>query len=358
MVTLSSRNGRHGNVVIVNVKKDAAAAPRAATLHQVAQAAGVSLITASRALAKPDKVAAATLQRVREAAAALGYVPNLMAGGLKAQRSRTVAALVPVISVPQFLPTVQALTETLDAAGYQLVLGQTGYDRSREHALLQTLIGRRVDGIVVAGLLGATADAEGIRRLGIPVVETWDLGPQPLDMLVGFSHAQAGAAVARFFLARRWRRLGLVSADDERARQRVQGFCEAAGADLPVAWVPAPATVASGRAGLAELLAREPRLRAVHCSSDLVAMGVLTEARARGLRVPQDLAVCGFGDADFSVALEPALSTVHIAAAEIGRQAAQMILQRCQGQAVAQPVVDVGFEIVERASTAIKPRSP
>lgn len=358
MVTLSSRNGRHGNVVIVNVKKDAAAAPRAATLHQVAQAAGVSLITASRALAKPDKVAAATLQRVREAAAALGYVPNLMAGGLKAQRSRTVAALVPVISVPQFLPTVQALTETLDAAGYQLVLGQTGYDRSREHALLQTLIGRRVDGIVVAGLLGATADAEGIRRLGIPVVETWDLGPQPLDMLVGFSHAQAGAAVARFFLARRWRRLGLVSADDERARQRVQGFCEAAGADLPVAWVPAPATVASGRAGLAELLRREPRLRAVHCSSDLVALGVLNEARARGLRVPQDLAVCGFGDADFSAALEPALSSVRIAAAEIGRRAATMILQRCAGQAVVPAVVDVGFEIVERASTAASPRRP
>ena len=342
----------------MNVKKDALAAPRAATLHQVAQAAGVSLITASRALAKPDKVAAATLQRVREAAAALGYVPNLMAGGLKAQRSRTVALLVPAISVPQFLPTVQALTETLDAGGYQLILGQTGYDRGRERALLQAMIGRRVDGIVVTGLLSPQADAEGIRRLGIPVVETWDSTPRPLDMLVGFSHAQAGAAVARFFLARRWRRLGLVSADDERARQRLQGFCEAAGADLPVAWVPAPATVASGRAGLAELLAREPRLRAVHCSSDLVAMGVLTEARARGLRVPQDLAVCGFGDADFSAALEPALSTVHIAAAEIGRQAAQMILQRCQGQAVAQPVVDVGFEIVERASTAIKPRSP
>jgi LacI family gluconate utilization system Gnt-I transcriptional repressor len=110
--------------------------PRAATLHDVARAAGVSTITASRALSQPQRVAAATLERVREAVARTGYLPNLLAGGLKSRRSMTVGALVPVISVPQFLPTVQTLTDRLAAAGYQLILGQTGYDRAREAALL------------------------------------------------------------------------------------------------------------------------------------------------------------------------------------------------------------------------------
>ena len=326
--------------------------PRSVTLHDVAREAGVSLITASRALSNPDKVSEATIERVRAAAEATGYVPNMLAGGLKSQRSLTVAALVPVISVPQFLPTVQALTEELDAAGYQLILGQTGYDRAREPALLQTMVGRRVDGIVVAGLLAADAAVERLRRLGIPVVETWDLTQRPVDMLVGFSHMKVGSTVAGYFLAKGWRRLGIATADDERARQRMEGFQSAAGSDVTTAVVKAPGTVRAGRQALADLLSRDPALRAVYCSSDVMAHGVLTEARARGLRVPQDLAVCGFGDADFAAWLEPALSTVHIAGADIGRKAAQMILQRCHGQAVEPRVLDVGFEIVERASTA------
>lgn len=322
------------------------------TLHDVAREAGVSLITASRALSNPDVVSEATIQKVRAAVEATGYVPNRLAGGLKSRRSMTVAALVPVISVPQFLPTVQALTVALDAAGYQLILGQTGYDRAREPALLETMVGRRVDGIVVAGLLDANAAVERLRRLGIPVVETWDLTQRPVDMVVGFSHLKVGGAVAGYFLAKGWRRLGIATADDERARQRMEGFQSAAGGHVATAIVKAPGTLRAGRQTLSDLLDREPGLRAVFCSSDLMAQGVLTEARARGLRVPEDLAVCGFGDADFAAWLEPALSTVRVDGANIGRQAAQMILQRCQGEAVDARILDVGFEIVERASTA------
>src|SRR4029453_8043289 len=125
-----------------------------------------------------------------QAVEATGYVPNLLAGGLKSRRSLAIGALVPVISVPQFLPTVQTLTEELDRAGYQLILGQPGYEHAREAALLDTMGGRRVDGIVVAGLLQSGPAPERLRKLGIPVVETWDLSDRPLDMLVGFSHVK------------------------------------------------------------------------------------------------------------------------------------------------------------------------
>ena len=327
------------------------AALKPPTLHDVAREAGVSLITASRALSNPGVVSGKTLERVRDAVARTGYIPNLLAGGLKSKRSMTIAGLVPIISVPQFLPTIRTLTETLDAAGYQLILGQSGYDYSREERLIDTMLARRPDGIVVAGLVRSEQTRERLRRLAIPVIETWDLSDRPIDVVVGFSHLKVGSAVAGYFLSRGWERVAVATGDDQRAMQRLEGFRAAFGRDVPVAKVPAPSNLAVGRRALAELLEREPKLQAISCSSDGLAQGVLVEAASRGLRVPEDLAVCGFGDADFAAHLLPSLTTVHVDGAEIGRRAAQLMLERCSGNAIEQPVVDLGFRIVERQST-------
>jgi LacI family transcriptional regulator, gluconate utilization system Gnt-I transcriptional repressor len=182
-------------------------------------------------------------------------------------------------------------------------------------------------------------------------VETWDLGERPVDMMVGISHVAVGRAVAAFFRARGFERIGIATGDDQRALQRRDGFLAVAGEHVPVATVPAPSNLALGRRALVELLRQDAKLQAVYCSSDGLAQGVLVEAAARGLRVPQDLAICGFGDADFAAHLHPSLTTVRVDGAQIGRLAAQMILDRCNGKAVAQRVVDVGFHIVERDST-------
>ncbi|ARN19365.1 LacI family DNA-binding transcriptional regulator [Piscinibacter gummiphilus] len=321
------------------------------TLADVARVAGVSPITASRALANPGLVSEKTIARVREAVEATGYIPNMLAGGLKSTRSMTVACLVPAISVAQFLPTVQALTDALAAAGYQLVLGQTGYDHAREDALIDTMVARRPDGIVVAGLVHSTAARQKLHRLGIPLVETWDLTEQPIDMLVGFSHQQVGAAVAAFFRRKGWERVGIATGDDHRASLRRQGFTGAWGREVPVAVGPAPSNMALGRQALSRLIEQEPRLQAVYCSSDQLAQGVVTEALSRGLRVPEDLAVCGFGDAAFASQMEPSLTTVQVDGAAIGERAAALIIGRCKGEDVGESVTDVGFRIVERAST-------
>lgn len=326
----------------------------AVTLHDVAKLAGVAPITASRALNTPAQVSPEVLRKVADAVARTGYVRNVMAGGLASTRSRLVAAVVPTIAGPVFLQTVQSLTEALAEHGYQLMLGQSGYTESREDALLEAIIGRRPDGIVLTGILHST---EGRRRLlaaGIPVVETWDLTPTPLDMLVGFSHAEVGRAVVDFLRARGRRRLAVVAGDDERSRRRHQAFCDAARAaglpEVPLIYVPAPTTLGSGRRALAELLAGTPGIDAVFCSSDLLALGVMIEAQARGVAVPQQLAVVGFGDLEFAADLHPALSTVRIDSAAIGRQAAHFIVERAEGRAVPERVVDIGFSIVERAS--------
>ncbi len=326
--------------------------PRSPTLHDVAREAGVSLMTASRALGNPALVAEKTLSRVLAAVETTGYIPNRLAGGLKSQRSMTVAGLVPVISVPQFLPTIRTLTEALDEQGYQLILGQTGYDHSREDKLVDAMISRRPDAVVSAGLIHSPHARAQLRRLGIPVVETWDLGAEPVDMAVGFSHEAVGTAVAAFFREKGYRHVAVATADDERAQQRRDGFLRAWGGDVPVATVLAPSSLALGRQALADLLARKRRVQAVMCSSDGLAQGVLVEAAMRGLRVPHDIAVCGFGDADFAAHLVPSLTTVQVQGDQIGRVAAQLLLARCNGQAVPQQRVDLGFRIVERDSTS------
>jgi len=325
------------------------------TLHDVAKLAGVAPITASRAVNTPEQVSDAVRQKVADAIARTGYVPNFLAGGLASHRSRLVAAVVPTISGPVFLQTIQSLTQALAERGYQLMLGQSGYSSEREDALLGAIIGRRPDGIVLTGILHS---AEGRRRLlaaGIPVVETWDLTPTPIDMLVGFSHEDVGRRVAAFLHGKGRRRLAVVSGSDERAKRRQVSFQAAAGAlgldEVQAVVVPAPTTLRSGRAALAELMQGGEGPDAVFCSSDLLALGVMTEASAAGVDVPGRLAIVGFGDLEFAADLHPALTTVRIDGGAIGRQASQFIVDRAEGRMVEQRVVDIGFSIVERGTT-------
>ena len=324
------------------------------TLSDVSRLAGVSAITVSRALNAPALVSAETREKVRLAVERTGYVPNLLAGGLASNRSRLVAALVPTIAGPVFLETVQALTEELARAGYQLMLGQSGYHHSREDALIDAIVGRRPDGIVLTGIMRSPEGRRRLQACGIPVVETWDITPTPVDMLVGFSHEKVGQAVARYLHGKGYRRPAVVTGDDQRAQLRRDSFTTTMHGlgvpEVPVQVVPAPTTLGSGRAALAALRRSHPDTDVLVCSSDALAHGVIIEAQARGLRVPQDVAVMGFGDLAFARYAHPAISTVHIDGVSIGQQAARFIIDRAEGRTAGPRSVDIGFSLIGRDS--------
>ncbi len=329
----------------------------AITLRDVAKLAGVAPITASRAINTPAQVSADVRRKVDEAVARTGYVPNRMAGGLASARSRLIAAVVPSTVVSVFNETIEALNATLFDAGYQLMLGQSSYSPEREEQLLEAIIGRRPDGIFLTGILPPGKGRTRLLASGIPVVETWDLTPTPIDMLIGFSHAAIGDAVARFLLGKGHRRLALVRAEDDRAGRRAQAFqaavAQAGAAPVIDINVGAVRTLRSGRDAMGRLLdqaAASGGVDAVFCSSDLLALGVMTEARARGLAVPGDIAIVGFGDVPFVSDMVPALTTVRINGAEIGERAARCLMARAEGQTVEPRTVDVGFSIIERDS--------
>ncbi|MFF7395640.1 LacI family DNA-binding transcriptional regulator [Achromobacter sp. NPDC008082] len=328
-------------------------------MSDVAREAGVSLVTVSRALNTPEKVSRDTLAAVRRAIDLLGYVPNLMAGSLASNRSRIVAAIVPTISNLVFAETIEALTQTLAKDGYQLLLGQSGYSKQAEASLVDTFLGRRVDGLVLTGFSQPKALRLKLQRANVPVVQTWGLpGPGQttlIDMAVGFSNVGAGRAAARHLLARGHRALAFIGADEARSRQRLQGYrAEVLAAGLPdveAAFVPPPVQVDAAGPCLDRMLERRPDITAVFCNNDLLAAGLLFACQRHGLRVPDRLAIMGFGDLPISRAACPALSTVRIRRAEMGEQAGKMLLARLSSVALEATSADLGFEIIERSST-------
>lgn len=328
------------------------------TLADVAELAGVSKITASRALSNPSVVSPELRARVQAAVERIGYIPNLVAGGLKSRRSKLIACIVPNIATGSaFLVAVRTMSEAFAASGFQVMLGERGYSEEQERTLLEAVLARRPDGVVVTGILRSEAVRQQLKRAGIPVVETWDMTDRPVDLLVGFSHEAVGAASARYLYAQGRRAPALIRAREPRGVQRAEGFIAEAKrlgmgsrGGLPEITVDAPTRMKQGREGLRKLLDEHSGIDAVYCASDVVALGVLTEAQARKVQVPERLAVFGFGDLDFAAETEPSLTTVHVDSEAIGREAAAMVMTRISGRRVARRVMDVGFKVVQRRS--------
>ena len=327
--------------------------PKGLRITDVAAQAGVSPITVSRVFNNPGSVAPETLERVRQVVQKLGYVPNRLAGGLSSARSRLIAAIVPTIAHSLFSETIQVFSETMSRAGYEVLLALSGYSDTNEESLLDTVLSRRPEGVLLTGVAHTDSLRERLRNVGIPVVETWDMTETPIDMLVGFSHYQIGAAVAERFLSRGVKQPALISASDVRALARRAGFrdrlAKARVTDVAEVIVAPPSSVATGKAALPQLLELAPHVDAVFCGSDLLAIGALGAAKRLGLQVPAQLAICGFGDLDFATETTPQLTTVRVDGTRIGVSAARFLLDRLNG-VHERAFVDVGFSIVERES--------
>jgi LacI family transcriptional regulator, gluconate utilization system Gnt-I transcriptional repressor len=329
--------------------------PKSITLKDVARLAGLSPITVSRALHNPKLVKPDTIARVKEAAAAMGYIPNMLAGSLTTKRSQLIAAIVPQLSNSMFAETVQGLNDELSAHGYQLLLSVSNYSHQKEEDLLTAILSRQPDGIVLTGVQHHPSVRKKLLATGVPVVEAWDLTPSPIDIAIGFSQERVGEKVAQYLLNKGYKRFASICARDERANRRrlaLEAELRQHGV-VPVAThMATPPTVLNlGREGLRAILAEGHDPDVVVCSSDVLAQGALIEAQAQGIAVPERLGIMGFGDFDFAAYTHPPISSVHVDKRAIGMQAARALIAKIEGRAPAGNVVDVGFQLVERATT-------
>lgn len=327
---------------------------RGVTMETVGRIAGVSQVTVSRALSDSSKVSPATLAKIHEAIAQTGFVPNALAGALASSKSMLISALVPSITNIVYSSMVKAFSDEMRRAGYEILLSETGFSAEEEEKLISAHLSRRPDAMLLTGIHHSAQARRMLLAAEIPVVEVWDITDSPIDLCVGFNHAETGRAAAEFARRKGYPQAGVVSAGDERARRRSEVFVRewerSGGAPVLKMLFDAPASLANGRAALRGLLAQGFTQGVVHCSSDLLAHGVLIEAQAQGLDVPGQVAVIGFADQPFAAAVEPAITTVRVDLAAFGRAAAQAMLARLGGDRSGPAVIDLGFEIVQRGS--------
>lgn len=335
-----------------------------AKLSDVARGAGVSLATASRALAEPGLVRADTRRRVEEVAAMLGYVPHGAARALATRRSRTVGAAFPPVDNPIFAAATRGLADELAAAGHTLLLATHDYDPAEELAVTRTLIERGVDGLV---LVGMDHDPELFRLLGqsfIPYEITWSLDRSGFHQCVGMDHRHASVLIVRHLLDLGHREFAVIAgrtASNDRARERLAGVREALAARAielaPERVVEAEYTLPRAREAFNELLERAPGFTALVCANDVLAIGALNECARRGIRVPQEISIVGFDDIDMAAGVWPALTTIHVPAAEIGRRAGARLLARLAGRSVPR-MEEFEVRLIVRGSSGPAPAPP
>ena len=327
------------------------------TLSDVAQAAGVSPITVSRALRGERAVAPDLVERVQAAARSLGYVPDPAARALASQRSAHVTVLIPMLSNALFVDVFEAVQRSLRPAGYQTLMGVTHYNLEEEELLLREQLLQRPAGLLVTGLERTDAARALIAQSGVPCVHLMELTCAAGVYSVGFSQREAGAAMTAHLLAQGRRRIAFAAAQlDARTLQRLEGWRRELGAaglhDAALEWLnPAPSSMALGAQMFAQIMREQPDVDAVFFCNDDLAQGALLAALRLGLAVPQRVAVAGFNDLTGSDQMLPPLTTVRTPRAEIGTAAARMLLALMNGEPVASPCVDLGYELVVRASS-------
>lgn len=340
---------------------------RRPTIGDVSRLAGVSRMTVSRVVRDLDIVQQDTRDRVRKAIADLGYVPDLAAGSLTTRRTGFIALMLPTLTNANFSAVAHGLTDALRPADYHLLIAYNDYSLAEEERQLRNLLARRPEAIVLTGAVHSRAASRLLLAAQIPIVEIADLPRQPIEHAVGFSNYSVGRVAARHLLDQGFDHIGAVAGSidgeyvDHRGEERMRGFedeLRVAGRStaLVLRQGMAPVSFDHGAASIRTLFEREPRLDAVFAVSDLSAVGVVMECQRRGVKVPDDLSVMGFGDFEIGREINPPLTTIHVDFRALGQRTGQMIADVLAGETPSPPqLIDVGLAIVERASVRPSP---
>ena len=201
--------------------------PGAARMRDVAEAAQVSTMTVSRALTPPTKVSPEVRARVAEAVRMVGYVPNKLAGSLSSNRSKVIGLVVPSIVNSLFAATIQGISDVLRRHDHQLMIADSGYSLAAEETAICAFLEQRVAGLILHDTTHTPNAVLMIRASGVPVVENGTLTPDPLDMVVSYSNADAARAMTLHLVRLGYRRIGFVSlhaAANARSRDRQRGY--------------------------------------------------------------------------------------------------------------------------------------
>lgn len=327
------------------------------TLEAVAARAGVGRGTVSRVINGSPNVSDKAREAVRQAIEELGYVPNRAARALVTRRTDTVALVVSeselrVFDEPYFAGTIRGIGSALSETGLQLILAMA--QSPEEHERLEHyLTGQHVDGVLLLSLHGADPLPGRLEAMGVPtVLGGRPVGLSPYSYVDMDNRAGARQAVKHLLSLGRGAIATIAGPQDMGVGvDRLAGYRDALlPSGLPEIVAYGDFSEESGASAMAELLERHPALDAVFTASDLMAVGAMRVLKGAGRAIPQDVAVVGFEDSKAAMHTDPPLTTVHQPTEAMGRQMAQLLVARINGEELRQPVVILDTHLVLRQS--------
>lgn len=329
------------------------------TLDDVARVARVSTATVSRCINDPKMVSKPTRERVDAAIKSLGYTPNFAARFMAAKRTFTIGAIIPTMENAIFARGLQAFQEELHNRGYTLLVSSSAYESEVEEEQIRTLVARGADGLLLIGHDRDPTIYDYLERQRVPVLVAWTYDKTARAPSIGFDNRAAMRALTEKVIAMGHRRIAMISAvtaQNDRARQRVAGVREAMAAHSldPSSLDPVevPYGIMNGKAAFEELMARDPRPSIVLCGNDVLAVGAVRGAGQLGLEVPTDVSITGFDDIELAQVVSPELTTVHVPHREMGKMAARELVAMIEEK---RPGVSQNLtaKLVERASVSL-----
>lgn len=328
----------------------------------MAKAAHVSPSTVSRSFNHPELVSPATRKRITRAVERLGYIRNRAAQSMHGRRNATIGLIVPTIDHAIFAEVIQSFSDSIDRAGFTLLIASHSYDLDREYAMMRKLMEHRVDGIALVGFEHSDASLRMLAQQGIPAMALWNYASDSALPCVGADNHEAGCIAADHLLSLGHRDIGLVFPrpdGNDRASARLagaRGRLLAAGVPLIDSWQwEAPYSIAQAKQVAQDLLARSHRPTALLCGNDVIAQGVIYGVQSCGLRSPQDISVIGIGDFKGSNEMEPGLTTVRIPARSIGEIAGERFTDLITGVSEEHFRVRCPLDCIVRGTTAAMP---
>jgi LacI family transcriptional regulator, gluconate utilization system Gnt-I transcriptional repressor len=338
-------------------------------MSDVARAAGVSTMTVSRALRQDGRIAPETRRKIQRLVRELGYVPDRTAARFSSRRSGFVGVLVPSLNNTHFAETAAGLQNALHPAGLQMLLGYTNYQREQAEQLIETMLERRPEAMVVTYDDHTPRARRLLVQASIPVIEIWEVPPKPIGHVVGFSNRTAAAKITQHLIDLGRDKIGFIGEAQDtgtRGSQRRLGFLDAvraAGLDdsrLVATSLP-PIGMLQGRDAMSMLMRERPDTDAVLCVSDPCAFGAVSACQVAGIIIPDRVAIAGFGNFEISQCAVPAISTITVSGLTIGNETAQLIQRLLTGNLATRNtppqtiLVDASVEI--RGSTS-RPEKP
>ncbi len=322
-------------------------------LADVARAAGVSKMTASRVLNGTKGFSPKTRERVLEQVEKLGYVQNRLAAAFASQgKSTFVGVSIPDLGNEVFTQVLEGIERKLNASGYQAVLCVSQYDGEATQEWLETVLSWQPAGLIVTGRNHAPATRKLLKSSAVPVVEIWDLNSSPLDMSVGINQYDAGYAMGQYMVETGHQRVGYIGTHHDTAHSataRFEGWKAAirtGGATIVHTHVVQDTPgFYTGYYATEQFLKSCPEVDALFYQNDNLAAGGFMFATSHGLDVPNDIGIAGWGDLPIGAILPKRLTSVHVPHLRMGRVAAEQLLMSLSGEP-SSDTIDVGFKLI------------